>query len=69
MEIAAPEIRALRDIIPATAAITDAVLAGDVTPAEGMATARVIKVHGNMIEPIDLEERLTELEVTTGLRK
>jgi hypothetical protein len=69
VEIAAPKIRVLHDVIPATAAITDAVLAGDVTPAEGEAAARVIKVHGDLIGLIELEERLTALEEKTDDRE
>jgi hypothetical protein len=67
VEIEAPEIRAIGDVIPATAAITDAVLAGDVTPAEGAAAARVIEVHGNLIGLINVEERLTALEEKRGV--
>jgi len=36
--------------------------ASDVTPAEGMAAARMIEVHGNLIGLIEVEERLTALE-------
>lgn len=36
--------------------------ASDVTPAEGMAAARMIEVHGDLIGLIEVEERLTALE-------
>jgi hypothetical protein len=62
VEIEAPEIRAVADVVPASAAVTSAVLNGDVTPREGAAVARVIEAHGRMIELVDLERRMTELE-------
>jgi hypothetical protein len=62
VEIEAPEIRAVADVVPASAAVTSAVLNGDVTPREGAAVARVIEAHGSMIELVDLERRMTELE-------
>jgi hypothetical protein len=62
VEIEAPEIRAVSDVVPATAAITNAVLKGDVTPREGAAAARAIETHGKMIELVDLERRMTALE-------
>jgi hypothetical protein len=36
------------DLVPATAAVTNAVLNGDVTPHEGAAAARVIEAHGSI---------------------
>src|SRR5690348_12553956 len=62
VEIEAAEIRAVSDVVPATAAVTNAVLNGDVTPREGAAAARVIETHGKMIELVDLERRMTALE-------
>jgi len=62
VEIDAPEIRGTPDLVPATAAVTNAVLNGDVTPREGAAAARVIEAHGSMIELVDLERRMTALE-------
>lgn len=62
VEIDAPEIRSTPDLVPATAAVTNAVLNGDVTPREGAAAARVIEAHGSMIELVDLERRMTALE-------
>ena len=62
VEIEAPEIRGTPDLVPATAAVANAVLNGDVTPREGAAAARVIEAHGSMIDLVDLERRMTELE-------
>ena len=61
-EIEGPEIRATRDLLPATAAVTNALLNGDVTPREAAAAARVIKAHGDLIERVDFEPRLLELK-------
>ena len=62
VEIDAPEIRTVSDVVPATAAVTNAVLNGEVTPREGAAAARVIETHGSMIELVELERRMTALE-------
>jgi len=62
VEIDAPEIRGTPDLVPATAAVTNAVLNGDVTPREGAAAARVIETHRSMILLVDLEQRMTALE-------
>ena len=62
VEIDAPAIRGTPDLVPATAAVTNAVLNGDVTPREGAAAARVIQTHGRMITLVDLERRMRELE-------
>jgi hypothetical protein len=62
VEIDAPEIRGIPDLVPASAAVTNAVLNGDVTPDEGRAAARVLDRHGSMIELVDLERRLSKLE-------
>lgn len=62
VQIDAPEIRSTADLLPASAAVTSAVLNGDVTPEEGAATARVLAAHESIIEIVDLERRMTELE-------
>ena len=62
VEIDAPEIRSIPDLVPASAAVTNAVLNGDVTPDEGRAAARVLDRHGNIIALADLERRMSELE-------
>jgi hypothetical protein len=62
IEIEAPEIRSVPDLVPASAAVTNAVFKGDLTPREGAAMARVLEGHGDMIELVDLERRMTELE-------
>ena len=58
----APEIGKSADLLPVGAAITNAVLSGEVTPQEGSATARVLTAHADMIEMADFEQRLVALE-------
>jgi hypothetical protein len=60
--IDAPEIRATRDLLPAAAAVTDAVLTGELTPREGSATARVLMAQARIAGTVDLEQRMTALE-------
>ena len=62
VEIDAPEIRGIPDIVPASAAVTNAVLNGDVTPDEGRAAIRVLDRHGSIIELADLERRMAAIE-------
>jgi hypothetical protein len=69
VEIEVPEIRGIPDLVPATAAVTNAVLSGEATPQEGAAVARVIDAHGNMIELVDFDRQLSELEAMAKDRK
>jgi len=62
VEVDAPPIRVTADVLPAGAAVTSAVLGGELTPEEGSAAARVLVAHQKMIETVDLEARLEHLE-------
>jgi hypothetical protein len=62
LEIATPEIKGPRDLLPAAAALTNTVFAGEATAREGAALARVLKAHMQAIELIDIERQLRELE-------
>jgi hypothetical protein len=62
LEIALPEIRATKDLLPAGAAVTNTVFAGEATAREGADLARVLKAHMDAIDLIDIERRITELE-------
>ncbi|HLG44848.1 MAG TPA: hypothetical protein VKY24_01295 [Reyranella sp.] len=62
VEIEAPEIRSVPDLVPATAAVANAVLNGAITPREGAAAMRVIEAHRSMIVTVDLAQRMTALE-------
>ena len=65
----APEIHKTADLLPVGAAITNAVLNGELTPQEGSATARVLTAHADMIEATDFEQRLAELEKAVRARR
>src|SRR5437588_4724478 len=69
VEIEALRIRALADLLPVGAALSDAVLSGDVTPEEGTAAARVVEAHRKMIRTIDLERRIRAIEEQEEMRE
>jgi len=69
VEIEAPPIRAITDLLPVGAALSDAVLSGDVTPEEGTAAARVVEAHRRMIRTIELERRIRAIEEEDELRE
>jgi hypothetical protein len=62
LEIALPEIRGIKDLVPAGAAVTNTVFAGEATAREGADLARVLKAHVDAIELVDLEARFTQLQ-------
>ena len=62
VQIDAPEIRSTADVLPASAALTSAVFAGEATPEEVAAAARVLKTHCDAIHRLDHERRLQEIE-------
>jgi hypothetical protein len=65
MEIGAPQINHLRDLLAAMAGVTNAMFAGDATAQEGAAAAKVLRAHLEAIQTIDIDERLRELEEET----
>jgi hypothetical protein len=68
VEIAVPPIRGINDLVPVGAAVTDAVLSGDVSPEEGSDAARVLVAHQRMIRTVDLERRIRAIEEEDELR-
>jgi hypothetical protein len=62
LKIAVPEINGTRDLLPAGAALTNAVFAGEATAEQGSAAARVLKAHMQAIELVDIEQQLRKLE-------
>lgn len=62
LEIGAPQINHALDLLPAMAAVTNAMFEGDATAGEGAAAAKVLKAHLEAIQTISHEERLTALE-------
>jgi len=69
VEVDAPPIRTIPDLVPAGAAVTSAVLSGELTPEEGSAAARVLVAHQKMIETVDLEQRLDKLQKEVEARR
>ena len=65
LEIAVPQINNLRDLLPAAAALSNIVLAGEASGREGADVARVLKAYMRAVELIDIEERVSELEEAT----
>jgi hypothetical protein len=62
LEIAVPQINGARDLLPAAAALSNTVLAGEASAREGADVARVLRAHIQAIELVDLEQRIQELE-------
>ena len=62
VEVNAPPIRKIADLVPAGAAVTSAVLSGDLSPEEGAAAARVLMAQNRMIRTVDIDQRLRVLE-------
>ena len=62
LEIAIPEIRGAQDLLPAAAALTNAVFAGEATGREGADLARVLKAHEDVIGTVELEAIMKELK-------
>jgi hypothetical protein len=62
VEVDAPPIRTIPDLVPAGAAVSSAVLGGDLTPEEGSAASRVLVAHQKMIDTANLAVKLRELE-------
>ena len=68
VNLALPPLERTEDTKAATAAVLQAVAAGDLTPSEGEAVAKLIETHRRAIELIDFEARLTRLEQQKALR-
>ena len=62
LEIEAPPVRALADLLPAATTIADAVLQGEMTPREGREVSALFSMQCRMIELADIERRLKALE-------
>lgn len=62
VRFAMPAIAAPRDHPAALAAVLSAVAAGELTPSEGEAFARILAEHRRAVETADLETRLAALE-------
>lgn len=60
--IALPPVRSAADAVAASAALLEAVSAGDVTPDEAGRVMALLTAHKNIVETGDLEGRITALE-------
>ena len=60
--VALPEIKSPADLVPAMAAITRAVAAGELTPYEAGELARLIETAARIGELADFDRRLTAIE-------
>jgi hypothetical protein len=56
------EVTAASDLIAATAALTQAVASGDLTPSEGADISRMVTSTARAIEVVELEDRIRKLE-------
>ena len=68
VHLALPPLERIEDTKAATAALLQAVAAGDLTPSEGETLAKLIETHRRAVELIDFETRLTRLEQREGVR-
>ena len=57
-----PEIHTAADAVKASAALLQAVAAGDVTPSEAAELGKLLESHTRVLEATELEERLSRLE-------
>ncbi len=62
VSFALPKIDAVADMPKASAALLDAVAAGDLTPMEAAELGKLLQAHCRAIEVTDLQERLSRLE-------
>lgn len=66
VRFALPEIKTAADIVPALAAVAQAVANGSLTPEEGQAVAGVLETQRKAIETVDLEARIAAMEAAGG---
>ena len=62
ISIALPRVRSAVDAVEASAAVLDAVAAGEVTPDEGGRIMALLTAHKTLVESGDLESRIVALE-------
>jgi hypothetical protein len=68
IQVALPALQGPADAIAAVAAVLQAVAAGELTPSEGEAVAKLLEMHRRAVELVDLEDRITRLEQQNGMR-
>ena len=66
VQIDAPPVRACTDLMSAHGAVVDAVLAGDVSAAEGAQVSAVLETQRRIVSDVELERLIEELEERTA---
>jgi hypothetical protein len=61
-----PKIESAADAVKATAALVEAVAAGDLTPSEAAELGKLVEAYIRAIEATELDERLSRLERGTA---
>ena len=69
VRITLPPLERVEDATAATAALVQAVAAGELTPSEGETLAKLIETHRRVVELVDFETWLTRLEQRDGVRR
>jgi len=62
VEIAAPEVNDLADVVSANGAVATAVMQGEITPDEGRAFSAVLETQRHAIETVEMEAEVEALE-------
>src|SRR5262245_22447292 len=62
VNLALPPLERVEDATAVTAALLQAVAAGELTPSEGETVAKLIETHRRAVELVDFEARLARLE-------
>jgi hypothetical protein len=66
VEINAPEVNDLADVVSATGAVATAVMQGEITPDEGRAFSAVLETQRHAIETAEMDAKLQVLEGTVA---
>lgn len=69
LAIDAEPLQAMADLEPASNALTEAVLKGEVTPQEGRSFASLMAMQCRLLETVDIERRVQAIEDTIEERK
>ena len=67
VKVTLPPMESSADLPSVTAAVLDAVAAGQLTPSEAAALAGLVETHRRAIETAELSERIAKLEERNGL--
>jgi hypothetical protein len=63
-----PKMNEARDAVNASAAIVEAVAAGELTPAEAAELSKVVDSYARILQAAEFEERLAKLEEAVARR-